>query len=98
MNIKVGVYLRKSSMETYGSDTLWGTQAFESLRRGKQKFHQYRSKWKVMLQMFFYIQDIVLLEFILEGRTSNKECVDILCRLRTSIRKKDQNFWLSSHG
>ncbi|GFX18749.1 uncharacterized protein TNCV_3019071 [Trichonephila clavipes] len=55
----------------------------------KQKFCQDRSKGKVMLEMFFDIQGIGYLEFIPERRNANKElCVDILCSLCASIRKK----------
>lgn len=60
----------------------------------KQKFRQDRSKGKVMLEVFFDIQGIVHLEFIPEGRTVNKELyVEILRRLRESIRKKRPKMW-----
>lgn len=60
----------------------------------KQKFRADRSKGKVMLEVFFDIKGIVHFEFIPEGRTVNKNLyVEILRRLRDSIRRKRPELW-----
>ncbi|GFX13033.1 hypothetical protein TNCV_2356891 [Trichonephila clavipes] len=81
--------------QVYSSDILSGTQAYHIKDMGesatwkspqsllKQKFHQKRSKWKVILGN---IQGSVHLEFIPEGRTANEE-------LYASIRKKNPKLW-----
>ena len=48
-----------------------------------------RTKGKVMLELFFYSNGIVNMEFIPEGATVNKtRYQEILGRLRDSIRRK----------
>jgi len=61
-----------------------------------KKFRQDRSKGKVMMEVFFDSQGTVHSEFLPEGTTVNKErYLDILRRLRESIRRKRPQFWQS---
>ncbi|KAJ4452282.1 hypothetical protein ANN_03800 [Periplaneta americana] len=60
----------------------------------KQKFPRDTSKGKVMLEVFFDSQGLIHHEFIPEGRTVIKELyVEILLRLRDSVRRKRPEKW-----
>jgi hypothetical protein len=75
-----------------GDDTMSRTTTYEWYRR-PQKARQVRSNVKVMLIIFFDYEGVVHHEFV-QGQAVNKEFyVEVLRRLRESIRKTRPPSW-----
>ena len=59
-----------------------------------KKARQVRSHVKVMLTVFFYSEGVIHNEFLLQGRTVNKEYyLEVMQRLREEVRKKRPDMW-----
>ena len=54
----------------------------------RPKARQVRSHVKVMLTVFFDSEGVVRYEFLPQGRTVNKEYLEVMQRHREAVRKK----------
>ena len=82
-------------VETKAQSSQWKHTESPRLKKARQV----RSNVKVLLTVYFDYHDVVHQEFLLHGRTVNKEYyLEVMRRLREAIRKKRRNCGKTIHG
>jgi hypothetical protein len=79
---------------TYDPETKRQSMQWKSTSPRPKKARMSRSQFKAMLIVFFYIQGIVMAEWVPRGQTVNQQYyIEVLTKLRQRVRRKRPELW-----